>query len=127
MKNKSFLYFFVSRPSGNKDWVYTDYFLSDQSRIGCGESNRECLDVIEITSDQFIKSMCVVPDANSECKDIKDVNIIFTRPALFAYISTSDQSVSRRGSLLEARITLVTCGEGERTVHIYRHGFVGIQ
>lgn len=118
--NKEFTYFFDSGDD-QKNYIYDDLI----SISPCGENNTECIDVISITSGDVLESLCVIETTGGKCTDVDDVNIVFTRPDLFAFIKSTD--LVQSDSFLEARVTLLSKADQRRTISISRNGFVGIK
>lgn len=62
-----------------------------------GNQDDQCLDVIQITTGEFIESICLNEISYGVCEAVPDVHIVFVRPLNRAYISTSDQQLDEFG------------------------------
>lgn len=119
--NKRFVLFFdnnTSAISNPNTQNFGDYQISSGD-INCSPSqtSTECFDSIQITTGEYIDSICLDEFIYGTCEPVDDVHIVFTRPLNRAVISytgmqeddfVSDASIyikSVAGSLAIVRIT----------------------
>lgn len=66
--------------------------LLDSNDISsCGNGDSECLDVIQITTGEYVDDICIDQFTyGGECQSVEDVHIVFLRPLNRAYISYTE-------------------------------------
>jgi|GEM_PF-1553131 len=91
LSNNRFVLFFdrnTQAISDPQDFNYGDKQISEQD-LDCnpGNSDSECLDIIQINTGEVVDSICLDEFTYGTCTSVDDIHIVFVRPLNRAYIS----------------------------------------